>query len=260
MLIFGSIPTLWAYTACLYVSAWLSARAEGDQRQSHCLRLATMYSVYFVIVLYCSILCDSVSRLLVSTLCFCVSAHLYWSVLCYCVSTHMYWSVHCVIVFLLTCVGQYVVFLCFCSQSFNMQSLLVEALALRQLGRLNPRQLLTPAYGFRQTTWCPRMMHTRQLWGSSVCFTVGSHRPVVCGRDSMRIWSLHQLRFKSSKKKGLTKVLEEKNELDTDDSDSEDEMEEEDPNLPKDYKDLEKFVSTYRYDAFFKYGTDMARK
>ncbi|KAG7281259.1 hypothetical protein CRUP_019784, partial [Coryphaenoides rupestris] len=124
--------------------------------------------------------------------------------------------------------------------SFNMQSLLVEALALRQLGRLNPRQLLAPAYGFKQTTWCPRM-------------------PVVRGRDAVRIWSLHQLRFKSSKKKGLTKVLEEENELDTDDSDSEDEKEEEDPNLPKDYKDLEKFVATYRYDAFFKYGTDMAR-
>ncbi|KAG7251185.1 hypothetical protein CRUP_037395 [Coryphaenoides rupestris] len=117
-----------------------------------------------------------------------------------------------------------------------MQSLLVEALALRQLGRLNPRQLLAPAYGFKQTTW-----------------------PVVRGRDAVRIWSLHQLRFKSSKKKGLTKVLEEENELDTDDSDSEDEKEEEDPNLPKDYKDLEKFVATYRYDAFFKYGTDMAR-
>lgn len=140
-----------------------------------------------------------------------------------------------------------------------MQSLLVEALALRQLGRLNPRQLITPGYGFKQTTWCPRIMHTRQLWGSSVCFTLGSHRPVVRGRDSVRIWSLHQLRFKSSKKKSLAKVLEEENEPDTDDSDYEDEVEEEDPNLPKDYKDLEKFVQSYRYDLILKSGLDMAR-
>lgn len=140
-----------------------------------------------------------------------------------------------------------------------MQSLLVEALALRQLGRLNPRQLITPGYGFKQTTWCPRIMHTRQLWGSSVCFTVGSHRPVVRGRDSVRIWSLHQLRFKSSKKKSLAKVLEEENEPDTDDSDYEDEVEEEDPNLPKDYKDLEKFVQSSRYDVILKSGLDMAR-
>ncbi|CAL8285702.1 unnamed protein product [Lota lota] len=139
-----------------------------------------------------------------------------------------------------------------------MQSLLVEALALRQLGRLNPRQLLTPGYGFKQTTWCPRIMHTRQLWGSSVCFTSGSHRPVFRGRDSMRIWSLHQLRFKSSKKKGLAKVPEEENERDTEDSDYEDEVEE-DPNLPKDYKDLEKFVQSYRYDVVLKSGLDMAR-
>ncbi|XP_056446518.1 mitochondrial transcription rescue factor 1 [Gadus chalcogrammus] len=145
-----------------------------------------------------------------------------------------------------------------------MQGLLVEALALRQLGRLNPRQLLTPGYGFKQTTWCPRIMYTRQLWGSSVCFTLGSHRPVVRGRDSVRNWSLHQLRFKSNKKKGLAKVLEEEEEeeeeeeRDTEDTDSEDEIEE-DPNLPKDYKDLEKFVQSYRYDVILKSGLDMAR-
>ena len=140
-----------------------------------------------------------------------------------------------------------------------MQGLLVEALALRQLGRLNPRQILTPGYGFKHATWCPRTMYTRQLWGSSVCFTLGSHRPVVRGRDSVRNWSLHQLRFKSSKKKGLAKVLEEEDERDTDDSDSDDEIEE-DPNLPKDYKDLEKFVQSYRYDVILKSGLDMARK
>ena len=176
-----------------------------------------------------------------------------------------------VIVFLVTYIVQYIVYWVsgqrkctpypvIVSQVFNMQGLLVEALALRQLGRLKPRQLLTPGYGFKQTTWCPRIMYTRQLWGSSVCFTLGSHRPVVRGRDSVRNWSLHQLRFKSNKKKGLAKVLEEEEEeRDTEDTDSEDEIEE-DPNLPKDYKDLEKFVQSYRYDVILKSGLDMARK
>lgn len=142
-----------------------------------------------------------------------------------------------------------------------MQCLLVEALALRQLGRLNPRQLLTPGYGFKQTTWCPRVMHTRQLWGSSVCFTLGPHhRPLVRGRDSLRIWSSHQLRFKSSKKKGSAKALEEEDEDERDMEDSDYEDEEEDPNLPKDYKDLEKVVPSLRYDALLKTGLDTARK
>ncbi|KAK0132554.1 hypothetical protein N1851_032575 [Merluccius polli] len=134
-----------------------------------------------------------------------------------------------------------------------MQSLLVEALALRQLGRLSPRQLLAPGYGFRQTPWCPRILHTRQLWGP--------HGPLVRGpRDSVRIWSTHhhQLRFKSSKKKGLARVVQEEEEERESESDYEDEVEE-DPHLPKDYKDLEKFVQSYRYDVVLKSGLDMAR-
>ncbi|KAM4624978.1 mitochondrial transcription rescue factor 1 isoform 2-T2 [Polymixia lowei] len=146
--------------------------------------------------------------------------------------------------------------------SSNMQSLLVQALALRQLGRLNPRQLLTAGYGLRQTDWCPRTIHTRQLWGSSAFLNLGSHRPAVRGRDSIRSWSVHQLRFKSNKKKGATKAMQEEeedeDERDPEDSDYEDEVEE-DPNLPKDYKDLEKYVQSFRYDVIMKGGLDMAR-
>ncbi|XP_029900460.1 mitochondrial transcription rescue factor 1 [Myripristis murdjan] len=144
-----------------------------------------------------------------------------------------------------------------------MQSLLVQALALRQLGRLNPRQLLTPGYGLRRTEWCPRTIHTRQLWGCSTFPTLGSHRPVFRGRDAVRSWSVHQLRFKSSRKKGAAKATQEEEEEDEDerdpeDSDYEDEVDE-DPNLPKDYKDFEKFVQSFRYDVVMKAGLDMAR-
>lgn len=45
---------------------------------------------------------------------------------------------------------------------------------------------------------------------------------------------------------------------DPDKSDYEDEMEE-DPNLPKDYKDLEKVVQSLRFDLVMKAGLDMAR-
>ncbi|KAM3838090.1 mitochondrial transcription rescue factor 1 [Diretmus argenteus] len=143
-----------------------------------------------------------------------------------------------------------------------MQSLLVQALALRQLGRLNPRQLLTPGYGLRRTEWCPRTIHTRQLWGSSVFSALSCHRPVFRGRDSVRSWSVHQLRFKSNKKKGVAKATQEdaedEDERDPEESDYEDEVEE-DPDLPKDYKDLEKYVQSFRYDVVMRAGLDIAR-
>ncbi|XP_071378764.1 mitochondrial transcription rescue factor 1 isoform X1 [Centroberyx affinis] len=143
----------------------------------------------------------------------------------------------------------------------SMQSLLVQALALRQLGRLNPRQLLTPGYGLRRTEWCPRTIHTRQLWGCSAFPTAGSHRPAVRGRDAVRSWSVHQLRFKSNKKKGAARATQEEeedeDERDPEDSDYEDEVE--DPNVPKDYKDLEKYVQSFRYDVIMKAGLDIAR-
>lgn len=144
-----------------------------------------------------------------------------------------------------------------------MQSLLVQALTLRQLGRLKPRQLLTSGYGPGRTEWCPRTLHTRQLWGSSAFPALRSHRPAVCGRDAVGNLCLHQLRFKSNKKKGAAKATQEEeedeDERDPEDSDYEDEVED-DPNLPKTYKDMEKFVQSFRYDVIMKSGLDMARK
>ncbi|XP_061651421.1 mitochondrial transcription rescue factor 1 [Phyllopteryx taeniolatus] len=142
----------------------------------------------------------------------------------------------------------------------NMHSLVVQALAMRQLGRLNPRHLLAAGYGPAQTEWCPRTIHTRQLWGCSAYPTLGGHRPALCSRDAIRSLSVHQLRFKSNRKKGAAKPTdeEEEEEKDLESSDSEDEVDE-DPNVPKDYKDIEKYVQSFRYDVILRAGLDMAR-
>lgn len=145
-----------------------------------------------------------------------------------------------------------------------MQSLVVQALAMRQLGRLNPRHLLAAGYGLRQTEWCPRAIHTRQLWGCAAFPALCCHRPAIRGRDTVRGWSVHHLRFKSNKKKGPVRTAheeeeEDKDEKDPEDSDYEDEVDE-NPNLPKDYKDMEKYVQSFRYDVIMKAGLDVARK
>ncbi|XP_061157301.1 mitochondrial transcription rescue factor 1 [Syngnathus typhle] len=147
----------------------------------------------------------------------------------------------------------------------NMHSLVVQALAMRQLGRLNPRHLLAAGYGPAQTEWCPRTIHTRQLWGCSTYPTLGCHRPALCGRDAVRRWTIHQLRFKSNRKKGASKPThqeeeeeEEEEEKDPESSDSEDEADLV-PDLPKDYKDVEKYVQSFRYDVLLRAGLDMAR-
>ncbi|XP_059209792.1 mitochondrial transcription rescue factor 1 isoform X2 [Centropristis striata] len=145
-----------------------------------------------------------------------------------------------------------------------MQSLVVQALAMRQLGRLNPRHLLAAGYGLRQTEWCPRTIHTRQLWGCSAFPVLGCHRPSLLGRDAVRGWSVHHMRFKSKKKKGAARAAqededeEEEEEKDPEDSDYEDEVDK-DADLPKDYKDMEKHVQSFRYDVIMKAGLDIAR-
>ncbi|CAL1574761.1 unnamed protein product [Knipowitschia caucasica] len=148
--------------------------------------------------------------------------------------------------------------------STNMQRLVVHALVMRQLGRLNPQHLVAAGYGLRHTEWCPRTIHTRQLWGCSVA-PAHTHRPSFSSRDALRSWAAHHLRFKSSKKKGFSRtghVEEEEEEEDEDEKDPEDSDYEEameDPNVPKDYKDLEKNVQSFRFDIVMKAGLDMAR-
>lgn len=143
-----------------------------------------------------------------------------------------------------------------------MQSLVVRALAMRQLGRLNPRHLLAAGYGLRQAEWCPRAIHTRQLWGCAAFPALGCQRSVFRSRDAVRGWSVHHQRFKSNKKKGAARTAQEEedseDEKDPEDSDYEDEVDD-DPNLPKDYKDMEKYVQSLRFDVVMRAGLDIAR-
>ncbi|XP_012716977.1 mitochondrial transcription rescue factor 1 [Fundulus heteroclitus] len=131
----------------------------------------------------------------------------------------------------------------------SMQSLVLQVLAMKQLGQLNPRHLLAAGYGPRSTEWCPRTIHTRQLWGCATFPALGGHRPAV------KTWSLHPLRFKSKRRAPPRTAEEEEDEDDPEESDYEDV----DPNLPKDYKDMEKYVPSFRYDVILKAGLDLAR-
>lgn len=141
----------------------------------------------------------------------------------------------------------------------RMQSLL-PALTLRQLGRLNSIQLFSTGHGQAWSSWCPRTLHARQLWGSVGPMPQRTQAlPTV--RDSPSGWSVHQARYRSTKKKGSQRPVQEEEEEDDDedDSDYEDELQD-DPGLPKDYKDTEKYVQSFRYDLVLKAGLDMARK
>ncbi|XDV50496.1 hypothetical protein PO909_019547 [Leuciscus waleckii] len=87
-----------------------------------------------------------------------------------------------------------------------MQSLSVQALALRQLGRLNSLQLLSPCHGSGLIMWCPQTLHARQLWGSA---TPQTHRTAMWPKswDARQSWLLHQTRLKSTRKKGKQKRI-----------------------------------------------------
>ncbi|XP_018550730.1 mitochondrial transcription rescue factor 1 [Lates calcarifer] len=146
-----------------------------------------------------------------------------------------------------------------------MQNLVVHALAMRQLGKLNSRHLLAAGYGLRQNELCPRTIHTRQLWGCLAFPSPGCHRLVFQGRDPVRSWSVQHLRFKSSKKKCAARSAQEEEEeeeeekdQDPNDNDYENELDE-DPNQPKDYKDIEKYVQSFRYDIILRAGLDIPR-
>ncbi|XP_051773176.1 mitochondrial transcription rescue factor 1 [Ctenopharyngodon idella] len=144
-----------------------------------------------------------------------------------------------------------------------MQSLSVQALTLRQLGRLNSLQLLSPCHGSGLSMWCPRTLHARQLWGSA---TPQTHRTAMWQRswDARQSWLLHQTRLKSTRKKGKQKVMQQEEEEEEEEqegaeaSDYEDELQD-DPGLPKDYKDHEKTVQSLRFDLVLKAGLDIAR-
>lgn len=120
----------------------------------------------------------------------------------------------------------------------------MHALALRQLGRFHRHHLRATG-----------ALH------SSALPAVAPHTAASAGRDSLRpAWPLQHLRFKSNKRKGSARTPQEEEEPEQDPEDSDHEDVGEDPNLPKDYKDIQKSVQSFRYDVIMKAGLDMARK
>uniref|UniRef100_A0A8C9F3L3 Mitochondrial transcription rescue factor 1 C-terminal domain-containing protein n=1 Tax=Pavo cristatus TaxID=9049 RepID=A0A8C9F3L3_PAVCR len=79
--------------------------------------------------------------------------------------------------------------------------------------------------------------------------------------EYISVLSLRNKSSKSSKRNRQTvqEEEEEEEEADEQESDLEDELEN-DPNVVKDYKDLEKVVQSLRYDVVMKAGLDIARK
>lgn len=150
-----------------------------------------------------------------------------------------------------------------------MHRLVAHAQGLRQLGRLYPPPLTaTGDPGPWRSERCPRAIRMCQRWSCTAFPAVGPHRAASCGRDSARpAWPRPHLRFKSNKKKGSAKTLQEEEEdedeeqggVDPESSDYEEDVDET-ANLPKDYKDIEKNVQSFRYDVIMKSGLDMARK
>uniref|UniRef100_A0A8C7U957 Mitochondrial transcription rescue factor 1 n=1 Tax=Oncorhynchus mykiss TaxID=8022 RepID=A0A8C7U957_ONCMY len=117
-----------------------------------------------------------------------------------------------------------------------MQGLFVQALALRQLLRWSTHKLLNPGHGPYWT------LHTCQLCSS---MTIGTHK-LPTRWSSAKTWSgLHKVRFKSGKKGGAKAVQDEE------------EDDEKDPDVPKDYKDMEKYVQSFHY-VIMKVGLDIA--
>uniref|UniRef100_A0A3P9H7E8 Mitochondrial transcription rescue factor 1 n=2 Tax=Oryzias latipes TaxID=8090 RepID=A0A3P9H7E8_ORYLA len=141
--------------------------------------------------------------------------------------------------------------------SARMQSLVAQALVMRQLGRFNPRHLVAAGYGLRQTHWCPRAIHTLQLWGSrGAPLKHSGHQLIFHLRDAARSSSVQHLRFKSNKKKATSAAAQDEDEEDDQEDRDYDNV---DPNLPKDFKDVEKHVRSFRFDVIMKAGLDIAR-
>lgn len=150
----------------------------------------------------------------------------------------------------------------FVQRDETMQCLSVQALTLRQLGKLTSLQVPSAWHGARLSLRCPRALHARQLWGSSSPLVQRS-AALLRSRDAARTPPCQQTRFKGYKRKkgraGSSREEEDDEEEDPEASDYEDELQE-DPSLPKDYKDHEKAVQSLRFDLVMKTGLDIARQ
>ncbi|KAK6489363.1 mitochondrial mRNAion rescue factor 1-like [Huso huso] len=133
---------------------------------------------------------------------------------------------------------------------------------LRNLTRLVSLLEGSLSHTLCRTTVCQRMIYYHNL-SSRSCLPALGIQIHTQPRVIQASWSVVPVRLKGNKtsKKGSKKVVQEEEEDEDDDpekSDYEDEPEH-DPNVPKDYKDLEKAVQSFRYDLMMKAGLDMAR-
>ncbi|XP_027022296.1 mitochondrial transcription rescue factor 1 [Tachysurus fulvidraco] len=143
-----------------------------------------------------------------------------------------------------------------------MQSLFsVQALTLRQLGKLGCVQVPCVWNAVSVSLCGPRALHARQLWGSNAPLVQRS-AALLKHRDAARSSPYQQTRCKGYKRKkgqtGNAQEEEDEEEEDPEASDYEDELQE-DPSLPKDFKDQQKAVQSLRFDLVMKTGLDIAR-
>ncbi|XP_069091538.1 mitochondrial transcription rescue factor 1 [Pleurodeles waltl] len=111
----------------------------------------------------------------------------------------------------------------------------------------------------------PVHLHTKTAYygtHTSGAFSVSPSRGLRLHLEKNLALSVRLKSDKASKKNRKQTLQEEEDDDDDDDDldqrDFEDELEE-DPNLPKDYKDLVKSVQSFRYDIVMKAGLDIAR-
>ncbi|KAJ8333198.1 hypothetical protein SKAU_G00420940 [Synaphobranchus kaupii] len=135
-----------------------------------------------------------------------------------------------------------------------------QALILRRLAGLTslPRDAL--GRGFHGPGACPRTTIAREGCGSVSAAVLGTPLAPALWVPPQS-WGTLLVRFKStkgSKKGGKRGKQAEEEEDDPEASDYEDELQD-DPGLPKDYKDQERAVQSFRYDLIMKAGLDMAR-
>ncbi|XP_007897296.1 mitochondrial transcription rescue factor 1-like [Callorhinchus milii] len=146
-----------------------------------------------------------------------------------------------------------------------MNGLITQARVLKALNRcgmLWRRSVpLEPCRAWRRAICGEQHLNRNIVWQRPESHRVIPIPGILClPENSLAV----PVRHKSSKssKKGKSKILQEEEDDDDDPekSDYEDEPEQEDdPTLPKTYKDLEKVVTSFRFDLIMKEGLDTAR-
>ncbi|KAG9331467.1 hypothetical protein JZ751_018946 [Albula glossodonta] len=141
-----------------------------------------------------------------------------------------------------------------------MRGLRAQALMLRRLAGLTSLPHGTSVHRLSGTVGCVRTMLAHRTCSAMSPLPLATLLASSLSAPAPS-WSTLLVRYKSTKgtKKGKKKLTqEEEDEDDPEASDYEDELQD-DPGLPKDYKDQERSVQSFRYDLIMKAGLDMAR-